>query len=384
MVQRRALRGIKLVVTRLGLAAPGREAAHAPEEVRVVGVERDIERHGGGDIDQHLIAVRHAVIVPHHHVVLAALRHGRVEEAQRRRIRAEDVPAVGNVLALEAPLVKERRGAERLDGERDRRAGHHVLARGLRENDRHGGRAVRHEVHFVEPRAVEAGDDVRVFHVAPAQRNRAGRQVEGKFLPVLLAGNLRPLCAADRKGQPVRIRLRRNLPPETNRAGSRHDGLQRRLIGVTNRAALRRRLAIMGNVRLHEPAVRGREPLEIGRVHGLGERERRNDFDEDVRADGHAGDVADDHGVEAGLLRLRVAERKSSGVRAEHARAVRDIQAVALPAIGERKRAGRAHGQRDRHALRHALRRRLHDDAWRHEDRERRVGTHAHAHGVRD
>ena len=384
MAHGRALRGVELVITRRGLAAPLREAARAPEEIRVVGVERDIQRHGGGDVDQHLVAVRRPVVVPHRAVILAALRRSRVEQAQGRRVRAQGVAAIGNGLALEAPLIDERRGAERLDPERHRRARGHIEVRGLCENDGHGRRVVRHEVKFVEPRAIQSGDDVGIFRVTPAQRNRAGRQIERKFLPVLFAGNLRPLRVADEEFQSVRVGLRGNLPPETNRAGPNHRRLQRRLVRVADEAALRRGLAVVREVGLHEPAVGRGEPLEIGRVHGLGERERRNDFEEHVRADGHARDVADDHRIEAGLLRLRVAQRDRGGVRAEHAGTVHHVRAVTLPLVREREGAGRAHGQGHGPTLRHALRRGLHHDAGWHEHGQHGVRTGDAAHGVRD
>ena len=388
VANRAARRRINEIRFDIRLAAPRQPAdgrAGDPDDVRVIGVEGDRQRDDRNHAQENRLADVEAVRVPHHHVIEAGLRLLRAADGQRGRLRADDIAAIAQFLAFKAPLIAQRRGAEGLDGEGHVLAGIHLHAHRLLHDHGHGRPAARDEIHLVKPAAIRAGQAARVLAVGPAQGHQPAGHDERLILPAGQAGNLRERRAVHREGQMVRVRLRRNAPPETNRAGADDGCVQRARSAVGNRPALRRRLAVVRHVRLHRPRrAEVGVPSEVWRVHRLADSERGDDAERHGRTDDPAGRIADCDGVEAALQRLRVVQSERGRGRAAHAAAVGDVRAVAFPLVSERGRAGGEDGEAGRSALGNGQRGGRGGDARRREHNEQSIGTGHDAHSVAD
>lgn len=98
---------------------------------------------------------------------------------------------------------------------------------------------------------------------------------------------------------------------------------------------------VVGDSSVADPGRRAiRRPRQARGVEGVIQRE--NGIDGEVRggADGAAGLAADEDAIRAGLAGLHAGENEVGGVDASEARAIGEVEAVALPLVSERRRAG--------------------------------------------
>ena len=91
----------------------------------------------------------------------------------------------------------------------------------------HGSLLVGDEDHLIEPCRIISVRDRLILGKAPAQDAGSGREVDAALLPAAFPGNARGgglLGAVDREAEKIVGRLRLDLPPEIECAGTCYRG----------------------------------------------------------------------------------------------------------------------------------------------------------------